>query len=130
MNEIEIKINKIAQDFIEINSGIQWFEEQDSSEKKKIIRTLNLFIQQSHPRRHEIDAAIQDSGLKETYTPCVIIKKKPIKEALFQIENLPENEWIKAFTLGINVFRLSDKRRRETDCKNGCSHQWHRLASL
>jgi len=85
MNEIEIKINKIAQDFIEINSGIQWFEEQDSSEKKKIIRTLNLFIQQSHPRRDEIDAAIQDSGLKETFTPCVIIKKSRLKRLFFKL---------------------------------------------
>ena len=89
MNEIEITINNIAQDLIDINSGIRWFEEQDSSEKKK-----------------------------------------PIKEALFQIENLPQNEWIKAFTLGINIFFQSDSRRRETDCKNGCYHEWHRLAGL
>ncbi|MFH1769103.1 MAG: DUF5958 family protein [Parcubacteria group bacterium] len=130
MNEIEITINRIAQDLIDINSGIRWFQAQDSSEKRKIIRTLNLFILQSHPRPDEIDAAVEDSGLKKTFTPCVLIKKKPIKEALFQIESLPENEWVKAFTLGINIFCQSDSRRRETDCKNGCYHEWHRLADL
>ena len=33
-----------------------------------------------------------------------------------QILKLPENEWEKSFILWISIFRVADKRRRETEC--------------
>ncbi|MCG8336264.1 MAG: DUF5958 family protein [Proteobacteria bacterium] len=130
MNEIQIKLNKIAQDIITLDSGIVWFESYEKNEKLQILHFIALMISQSHPRPEEVDIALKQSGLKETFTPCVLVREKTLKEALTGILELPENEYRKSFILCINIFKVADERRRNTECKNGCSHWWHNLNRL
>ena len=85
---------------------------------------------QSHPTVDEITDGIIKSNLKPTYTPCVLLVKKPLKEAMAQIHNLPENELLKSFILLLSIFSIADKRRKETECSGGCNHQWHNLNNL
>jgi hypothetical protein len=130
MNNTELQLNKIAQGFISIQSGIDWFDTFDQNEKKEVLQTLSVILTQAHPTRDEILSGVKKSKLKPTYTPCILITEKPFKEAIAKIRNLPADELEKSFLLLLSIFSISDKRRRETDCANGCSHEWHNINNL
>jgi hypothetical protein len=130
MNDIEIQLNKIAQGIVSVQSGIDWFDTFDLNEKKVILHTLGYILTQSRPTIDEITNGIEKSKLKTTYTPCVLMLKKPFKEAIAIIQNLPENEGEKSFILWLSIFSIADKRRRNTVCSDGCYHEWHNLNNL
>lgn len=130
MKEIELIINKIAQQIIPLEDGLDWFDSSTEEQQKEIMRTLDLCLHQSHPLHKEIEEGIKISGLKETYTPCVLMLKKSFNEARNKILKLPISEWRKSFILWVAIFSIADLRRRETNCKNGCEHEWHNLNRL
>jgi hypothetical protein len=130
MNDIELHLNKIAQGLISIQSGVDWFNSFDLNEKNEVLESLSYILMQSHPTIGEIADGIEKSKLKPTYTPCVLMLKKPFKEAIAKIRNIPENEWERTFILWLSIFSIADKRRRETICSDGCYHEWHNLNNL
>lgn len=130
MNSIELKINKIVQGFISLNEGIEWFDNCDVKLRESILQSLSYFLSQSHPTQEEVVNGIKLSGLKQTFTPFVLMMTRPFSEAIDKIKNLPPNEWEKAFILFISIFSIADKRRRETTCLNGCTHEWHNIEYL
>jgi hypothetical protein len=127
MNETELKINKIAQDFLPLVEGLAWYDEADSDLRNKIMRALDLCIFQSHPTKEDIEKGIKKSGLKETYSPCVLVRKKPFNEARQKVLNMPKLDQRRGFILFLSIFGVADKRRRETQCKGGCTHDWHNI---
>ncbi len=99
MNQTDLQINKIAQGFVKLRDGIAWFDAFDVKCKKEILQSLSYFLSQAHPTRNEVDDGIKLSGLKPSYTPCVLLAKKPFNDAMKIIRSLPENEWEKSFIL-------------------------------
>jgi len=130
MDQTELQINKIAQGFIELRDGIDWFDACDLKSKKEILLSLSYFLGQAHPTRKEVDDGIELCELKRTYTPCVLMAEKPFNDALSKIKKLPESEWKKSFILWVTILSIADKRRRKTDCLNGCTHKWHNIENL
>ncbi|WP_353376630.1 DUF5958 family protein [Microbulbifer sp. NBRC 101763] len=130
MERYEVTINRIAQGEIPIEEGIEWFKALPEEEQHKALRGMNLCIHQSHPREPEIEEGIKLSGLKETYTPCVIMRKNTFNSARAKVLALPSHEWLKAFRLWLAIFTIADSRRRSTDCQAGCDHWWHNLEML
>lgn len=132
MHEHEIRINQIAQNFVPLSDGLNWFIRSEEELQKRVLHSLYTCCAQCHPDQKEIEAAIVNSRLKPSYTPCIIAasQKGDISEKLWKIANLPKNEWAKAFALLASVLAVSDNRRRSTECKNGCSHEWHNLQSI
>lgn len=127
MNNSELQLNKLAQGFVSLIDGVDWFNGSNLNTKKDILQSLSVILLQSHPTTEEVISGISRSKLKRTDTPCVLMVEKPFKEAVATIKNLPENEWQKAFVLLLSIFSISDKRRRETECLNGCTHEWHNI---
>ena len=130
MNEFELTINKISQSYISIEQGVEWFTNSSEEVQKDILSKLNLCLHQSHPYDSDIENGIITSGLKETFTPCVILRSNNFTSARHKTLNLPQNEWVKIFTLWIAIFCIADTRRRETECNGGCDHYWHNLDKL
>ena len=130
MNDNELLLNKIAQGFVRVEDGIDWFNASDLDTKRNILQSLSVFLIQSHPTSDEVEKGIARSELKRTYTPCVLMVEKPFNEAVAKIRNLPENEWRIAFVLWLSIFSIADKRRRETECLDGCTHEWHNIGNL
>lgn len=122
-----IIINKIAQNVISIENGIIWFDTLTDKEKKSALLLTKFFIEQSRPNGAVIDAAIQEIPLKPTMTPVVLLKKKSLKVALSKILALPKTEYKKAFISLITIFKAGDIYRRNTSCKDRCTHEWHNL---
>ncbi len=122
-----IIINKIAQNSLSIGDGISWFGTLADTEKKNVLLLTKFFLEQSRPNGELIDAAIQEIPLKPTMTPVVLLKKNSFKIALSEILALPKAEYKKAFIALITIFKAGDSHRRNTSCKDGCTHEWHHL---
>ncbi len=127
MEKDEIIINKIAQDKISIDDGIQWFDSLTDFDKKRALFLTKFFTEQSHPNEKIIEIAISKIPLKPTMTPVVILKTNNYNIALSKITKLPEDEYRKAFATLITIYKESDTHRRNTWCKDGCNHDWHNL---
>lgn len=130
MDQTELQLNKIAQGFLSLKDGIDWFDASDLNTKKDILQSLSIILTQSHPTVDEVENGISRSELKRTYTPCVLLAEKPFGEAVARTINLPDNEWRKAFIFWIKILSIADKRRRETECIDGCTHGWHNIRNL
>lgn len=127
MNERKLKINQIAQSQISLAEGLEWFDGATPDFRVEIMRSLDLCIFQSHPAIDDIEEGIWKSGLKESYSPCVLIRKKPFNQVRQKILGMPEVDLRRSFILLISVFSVADLRRRETQCKGGCTHDWHNI---
>ncbi|MDH5229501.1 MAG: DUF5958 family protein [Gammaproteobacteria bacterium] len=130
MNDRELYINKLAQGFASIEDGMKWFEASDDVQKQDIMRSLDMCIFQSHPTTEDIVQGIKFSKLKETYSPCVLVKEKPLNEARQKVLGMRGLDQERAFKLFVAIFSNADKRRRDSECNGGCSHEWHNNEGL
>lgn len=131
MHAHQLQLNRIAQGVLSEAAGNSWFEELSSVEQTEVLQDLAYVCHQAHPKPSEVPEAITRSGLKPTFTPCVMLKSVAIPEhAISRIISLPAEEHAKAFRLLLALFAIADTRRRETQCKGGCTHEWHNLATL
>jgi hypothetical protein len=122
----ELKINQIAQGVVSWDAGVEWFETCAEAERNLILRELGFIVSQAHPLVAEVQPAIEESGLRSTFTPCVLaLKSNPPERAIHKIISLPEPERLKSFKLLLALFSIADRRRRSTVCKGGCTHEWH-----
>lgn len=123
-------LNKVAQDVVPLEAAVADFTQLPLPERREALRRLVVMVDQAHPRPTEIEVAIVASGLRPTFTPCVMLtvlktpQTSPLRQQLTRMVQLPETELGKAFVLLIHVFRVADKRRRE-DCGSQCQHWWH-----
>ena len=119
-------LNRVAQGRLPFTDAVLWFESLPETEQPGWLKTIALMCHQAHPHREEIDPAITLAELKPTFTPCVMIQTAAQPEhALDRIAALPADERQKAFRLMFGLYCIADTRRRQTQCKNGCSHEWH-----
>jgi hypothetical protein len=120
-------INSFAQDRINLEHIIVWFEDLNLEKQSETISRARLCLDQSHPNKETIEKAIELIPLKPTVTPMVLLKTKPFKIALQKMILLPANENKKIFITLISVFKIADTIRRNIWCKDGCNHEWHNL---
>ena len=128
LTEKDIIINKFAQEKLNLEQAIDWFEAFEINEKRTIIIWLRNCLEQSHPDTETLKRAIESIPLKNTATQIVLLKVNDnLKIALNKIEALPASEIKKSFVTMLSIFKVSDTVRRNTFCKNGCYHEWHNL---
>ncbi len=119
-------LNRVAQGRLPFADAVRWFESLPETEQAGWLSTVAFMCHQAHPQREEIDVAIALGELKPTFTPCVMLQAAVQPEhALDRIAALPPNEHQKAFRLVFALYCIADTRRRESDCRGGCSHAWH-----
>lgn len=127
MNNMDLILNAAAQNLIDRDDAAIWFGQRNSQIQNNILCRLAYLCLQAHPVPQEIDAAIDESKLKPTFTPCVLMRSHTISVAIRIITDLPNSENIKSFRLLISLLAISDRRRREAECVDGCSHEWHNI---
>lgn len=109
--EHEILVNKYGQKLVNTELLLNLFESFDLSYQQVFLNKLLFLIIQSKPNEEDIEPAIIDSGLKSTYTPCVLLKKGVATRNIEKLINLPKNELTKVFVLLLNLFGIAYKRR-------------------
>jgi hypothetical protein len=129
MTPAEIAINSLAQGLIPMFDGEAWFMSHVTEDRREILRKLGLCISQAHPLPNEVDVAINKSGIKATMTPCVVLSKWRLHPEVgaYEITSLPELEHLKGFKVMLSLFSVADERRRNAQCRDGCTHDWHNL---
>jgi hypothetical protein len=119
-------LNRVAQGRLPFAAAVRWFESLPEAEQPGWLKTIAFICHQTHPLPAEIDGAIVLAQLRPTFTPCVMLRTAARPEhALDRIAALPTGERQKAFRLMFALYCIADTRRRQTQCKNGCSHEWH-----
>jgi len=131
MEKHELLINKIAQDKIDFDFGVQLLLDNNYS-FEQLFKTLHFYIFNSIPNKTDYNSqvyqmALHTIQLKPTYTPIVILKSFPTKIAFNKLASLPENENRKIIISLLWIFKITDTERRNTECRNGCGHFWHEL---
>lgn len=109
--EDEILVNKFGQGLIAIEQLTEDFRLLEMIKKKEFLNELLFLIMQSKPKNEDIEPAITNSGLKSTFTPCVLLKKGVANHNLEKLVNLPEYELMKSFVLLLSLFRIAYMRR-------------------
>ncbi len=95
--EIEIKLNQIRQGVIPDAEGQAWFAALEAAEQKSVLYQLNFICQQAGPTTADVLPAIEDAGLKSTFTPCVMLQRGKLREASAKALQIPSNEYLKLF---------------------------------
>lgn len=122
--ENEILVNQYGQGLTEINKLENVFSLFDLQEKKAFLKHIIFLIMQSKPKEDDIEASIELSKLKKTYTPCILLTKGVANHNLMKLLELPANELNKSFILLLSLFKVAYKRRFEIE-KNDIHKWWY-----
>jgi hypothetical protein len=132
MDKIELIINEIAQNKIEFNEGCKTLLNDKNFNFVTIFSCLRNYIFNSIPEKTNYNTqtyqnAIKTIPLKSTFTPIVILKSFETKIAFDKLEKIIENEREKTIIALLWILKQTDTERRNTECKNGCEHEWHNI---
>lgn len=120
-------INRFAQGLLSEAEALAWFDQLVTEDRADFLVMLAMAAHQSHPRPEEVELGLERSGLRRTFTPCVLLLRFKFNVALDKIRSLPDAERRKSVIALLHVFAVADDRRRSTECQGGCTHEWHNL---
>lgn len=115
-------MNKFGQDLVQKDDLISFFEGLNN--KREFLNEFLFMVMQSKPLEVDVVLAITESGLKKTYTPCVLLKKGVGNNVLEKIVSLPDSELRRSFILLANLFKVAYKRRFEIE-KDDSQKWWY-----
>ena len=123
--EEEILINQYGQYLISENEILIRFNKLTDSQRKEYLLDIIELILQSKPKISDIEAAIESSQLRSTYTSCVLLVRDGIKyHNLKRIADLPLFEQSKSLILFLNLFRVAYQRRYKEE-KTQSNKWWY-----
>lgn len=118
----EILVNKFGQGLVDYEVLLDKFQSFDLGARNKFLNDLLFLVLQSKPNDGDIGTAIRESGLKPTFTPCVLLQKGVAYHNLKKIAELPIGEQEKVLKLFLSLFKVSYQRRFQLE-KND-PHKW------
>jgi len=121
----EIFINQYAQGIVSVETLLDNYRIFDIVEKEMYLEYLAFLIVQFKCADSDILPAIENSRLKKTYTPCVLLEKGGTKyHNLKKIMSLPDYELDKVFVLFLSLFKIGYDRRFQQE-KNDPNKWWY-----
>lgn len=120
--EDEIFINQYGQELKSESELLTYFESFDDQRKELFLTDLLFLILQSKATLDDVDLAIKSSKLKPTLTPCVMLKKGVSQSNMTRLITLKGKERVQSIILLINLFKVSYKRRFESE--KGDPNKW------
>lgn len=125
--EEEILINQFSQGLVTIEEMNKWFATYDLLNKKDIIHNLLNLVIQSHPTYDEIESsAILLNKITSSSAVKLLNRNKPFNRFGYEICDLPEKELQTGFDILLFTLAKADKRRKEQEDSNSCTHWWHK----
>ncbi|QIU95661.1 DUF5958 family protein [Bacteroides faecium] len=124
--EQELLINQYGQNLVPIETLVEDYNKiLEPDDRKMYLNHLVSLIIQSKSEDSDISRAIENSHLRETFTPCVLLKKGGTKyHNLRKIIELPDYELEKALVLFLNLFKIGYNRRFQKE-KNNPDKWWY-----
>jgi hypothetical protein len=122
--EEAIDINRYGQELIDLKPLLNRFSKLDPALKRNYLNDILALILQSKPKETDIEPAIEQSKLKPTYTPCVLLRKGVAYHNLKRLADLPDNEQEKTLALLMSLFKIAYQRRFNEE-KNNPGKWWY-----
>lgn len=113
--EADITLNQFAQSVRPIGDLLSPFSNLTENERRVVLWHLRDLIWQSKPIDTDVELAIQDSALKPTFTPCVLLLTHRLVIGLPKVINLPDDELKKGYILLLHIFKRAYLRRFEDE---------------
>lgn len=120
----QISINKYGQGLTDVEPFKLLFSNFSIEKKRDYLEEITSLIMQSKPKDEDIELSIKESGLKPTFTPCVLLRKGIANHNLLKLINLPESELEKTLILLMSLFKIAYKRRFIEE-KNNPGKWWY-----
>lgn len=120
----ELELNMFGQNLLDESDILETYSTLNILSKHNYLNHLVTLILQSKPIDGDIENAIKQSTLKETFTPCILLKNGIKYNTLKRIINLPENELKKSLILLLNLFKIAYQRRFKIE-RNSTSKWWY-----
>jgi len=120
-----IFLNQAAQGLHSLEKIDGWFLKQSSEYQRRVLVELGNMIQHARPLPEDGPQAVVESGLKHSYTPCVLLSKGANKMQINRIVSLSNEELNKSLHLLLKLFSIADKRRRGAETEGIERHWWH-----
>ncbi|WP_294549285.1 DUF5958 family protein [uncultured Bacteroides sp.] len=115
----DILINQYGQNLVLIEALVDGYKRLNPIDRKMYLHHLITLIIQSKSEDMDIPQAIENSYLKKTFTPCVLLKNGGVKyHNLKKIIELPDHELEKALVLLLNLFKIGYNRRFQKEKDN------------
>ncbi|MGC5040051.1 DUF5958 family protein [Streptomyces sp. DT73] len=121
-------INEAAQGILGYDESVDWFSSLEPMEQRAVLQEVVRYSMQAHATAEDGRQGVTRSGVKPTMAPAVLIVRGPALEQMGKILNLPPREYVHSFRVLLSTFTVADTRRRETECRESCSHAWHNLS--
>lgn len=120
-----ILLNQAAQGVRPMSALSAWFETLPQARRRLVLEKFVEMIHHARPLESDGTAAVENSGLKSSLTPCVVLAKGANRTQLAKLCSLPESEQGKALVLLLFLFRIADQRRRSKEQDSSERHWWH-----
>jgi hypothetical protein len=120
--EEQIALNQFGQSLRTKDDLLSRFSGLTLEGKRLFLFQFTGMIQQSKPIDADVELAIEESRLKPTYTPCVLLRVHRLKIGIPKVIALPGDELNKAYVLLMYIFRRAYLRRYLAEM--GSPHKW------
>ena len=120
-----IALNQMAQGLWTRREREEWFAGLDVQRQRDVLNWAVEMAKQARASELDVSIAVKESGLKPTYTPCVMLSRPPIKSQYFRVLELPQEEWQKLLAILIALFAVANRRRLRKYPENKERHWWN-----
>lgn len=120
-----ILINQFAQGIVPESIVIERFDKSSLMERQTLLNGTEIMMSQAKPVMEDIDIAIGESGLKKSFTACVMMRKGLVHHNLVRMYDLPEIELRRFFILMLFVFRIAYNRRLNIEPDSNIRKWWY-----
>jgi hypothetical protein len=120
----EIALNQFGQALRPHTELLAHFHSLPAAAQQQRLQELTDLIRQSKAQLADLDPAIAESGLRPTYTPCVVLRTHGLVPGLARLLGLPLAERDRAYHLLLYVFKQAYQRRFAAE-KNDPNKWWY-----
>lgn len=109
--EDQVALNQFAQSLQTADNLLNRFSGLNLECKRSFLLQFSGMIQQTKPVDADVELAIEESRLKPTFTPCVLLCTHRLKIGIPKVLALPSDELSKAYVLLMYIFKRAYLRR-------------------
>ncbi|EGO63826.1 DUF5958 family protein [Acetonema longum] len=123
-----ILLNQYVQGVANREDIFPWYSSLDENSKQIIVKEIWILATQAKVLEDDLITATAEAGLKPTHNSVQMLKinKMPFHRRGYELANLKGTVLDQAFLLVLECFVLAERRRKELEEPDKCTHWWHK----
>lgn len=122
-----ILLNQYVQGVANREDVVNWYLSLDEDSKKMTVKEIWILATQAKILENDLITVTTQAGLKPNLNPVQMLKinKMPFHRRGYELANLKGTILDQAFLLVLECFVLAERRRKELEEPDKCTHWWH-----